>query len=70
MNYFSAGSVGGQAIAGLSELGVGGTNFLVNANISLNVVNAAQPVVNGVAGPGAVAVNFGNLRITARPARA
>lgn len=64
VNYASAGTVGGNTIAGLGTLGVGSELYGVTGTIITgNVIDTARPVINGVANPGAVSVNLGNVRI-------
>ncbi len=62
VNFSSAGAVMGAG-NGLGTFGVGFENYAVNGVIEASVVDTAKPVTNGVASPGAVTVNFGNLRI-------
>jgi hypothetical protein len=63
VNYFTAGAVAGVsnglgiAAAGSEAYGVVGTI------VQGNVIDQAKPVINGVANPGAVTVNLGNVRI-------
>jgi hypothetical protein len=63
VNYFTAGTVAGVsnglgiAAAGSEAYGVVGTI------VQGNVIDQAKPVINGVANPGAVTVNLGNVRI-------
>jgi hypothetical protein len=63
VNYFTAGRVAGVsnglgiAAAGSEAYGVVGTI------VQGNVIDQAKPVINGVANPGAVTVNLGNVRI-------
>jgi len=76
VNTTSAGSVNGAiavgftstgAVAGVSNgLGttnLGSVNYDVTGIITANVIDTAKPVINGVANPGAVNVNLGNVRI-------
>jgi hypothetical protein len=63
VNFYTAGTVGGSAIAGLSEASVGSADFQASANIILSVVDQAKPVTNGIASPTAVNVNLGNVRV-------
>ena len=62
VNYASAGAVNGVS-NGLGTLGVGGEYYAASGTIHANVVDTAKPVINGVANPGSVTVNLGNLRI-------
>jgi len=63
VNYVTAGKVAGVsnglgiAAAGSEAYGVVGTI------VQGNVIDQAKPVINGVANPGAVTVNLGNVRI-------
>lgn len=63
VNFYTAGTVNGSAIVGLSEALVGSADFLASANVILSVVDQAKPVTNGVASPTAVNVNLGNVRV-------
>ena len=63
INYATAGAVGGvsnglgSAAAGFEDYAAAGT--IVQGNL----IDQAKPVINGVANPGAVTVNLGNVRI-------
>ena len=62
VNFVSAGAVNGVS-NGLGTLGVGSANYGVSGSIGANVVDQAKPVINGIANPGTVTVNLGNVRI-------
>src|SRR5215470_5077332 len=63
VNYTSAGAVAGVS-NGLGTLGVGFQDYSAAGTIiSGQVIDQAKPVINGVANPNPVAVDFGNVRI-------
>ena len=62
VNFVSGGAVNGVS-NGLGTLGVGSANYGVSGTIQANVIDQARPVINGVANPGAVTVDLGNVRI-------